>query len=122
MDYRLTEMALYLTIKASIENRNKKLHNHVTKIGWLKEFATIRFGISRRSGHTESIKKLIYDIFPKTIIIDNYREFCHLILNDTDCIVIDGYSGWKEHEIEEVYRLCEKFVNNTEFTLILLGT
>lgn len=103
---------------------------------WAKDFATIKFYLPRRSGHTTFANKLLTKYFTNAVmIIPDIKNISSQLAEriatplslerlrgmKIDTVIIDCASSLSNENIEMIYLFFEKFVKNSKsFCFVLL--
>jgi len=142
--------SLITMIKWTRQFKEKINYDYKHPLIWAKEFSTIKFCVSRQSGHTSFLKKIIgeygpngttnKDIFKNPVIImPNYRVACNLKLypewswiglaNDNqnkffgrkiDGVIIDCSSILSKREVDNIYNMFKNNSFDSQFIFVFL--
>lgn len=132
---KLYESLCYM-IEWTLQHQKGYLKFHSSIKDWAKDFATIKFYLPRRSGHTTFAIKLLTEYFTNAVlIVPNIKNIPYQLAErivtplslerlrgmKIDTVIVDRTSSLSNENIELIYSFFENFVKNSRsFCFVLL--
>ena len=143
----ITPLELYQSLITMIEWTNQQQETYrkdyfISDLSWAKEYSTIKFCVSRQSGHSRFAFELIskyYEnaicVFKNFTFLNNFSNKFRISLNKMvtvsnlnillgkgkfDSVIVDCASFFSKNEIESIYSFFKHNVSNPKFCFIFL--
>lgn len=136
VSYNNLYKSLCYMIEWTLQNQKSYLNFNLSIKDWAKNFATIKFYLPRRSGHSTFAIKLLTEYFTNAVLIVPNIENTHFKLAERiatplslerlrginiDTVIIDCASLLSNENIKMIYSFFEDFAKiNKSFIFILL--